>query len=203
MIQIDDERRRLLVMGALPALVALVVAAGLWLLVHGNASGRDDYDSGRYADARSAFEGAHDLGVVSPWIAPFNTGTAAYRAKEYETAVAAFNRALDDVPGDRMCDVRVDLALTHEAIAKKAEADGENADRQIALRDGRTAILGTGCNDALEKRLEDQIKDASSSNDDRSEDQKIDDVEAKNRAAAKAKDVELEPKNEPHEQIQW
>ncbi|MDO7869219.1 tetratricopeptide repeat protein [Nocardioides jiangxiensis] len=198
-----DDRRRLLVMGALPSLVALLVAVGLWLLVHGNASGRDAYDAGRYADARSAFEGAHDLGVVSPWIAPFNTGTAAYRAKQYEAAVSAFNRALDDVPDDHVCDVRVDLALTHEAIAKQAEADGEDADRQIALRDGRTAIQGTGCNDALEKRLDDQIKDASSSNDDRSEDQKIDDVEAKNRAASKVKDLELEPKNEPREQIQW
>lgn len=197
------EQRRLLLVGALPSLVALLVAAHLWLLVHGNASARDDYEAGRYADARSTFEGAKDLGVVSPWISPFNAGTAAYGAKEYQAAVKLFNTALHDVPDERMCDVRVDLALTHKAMADQSASKGDRAAQQIALRDARTSIQGTGCDDALEKDLQDEIDKASSGASDKSEDQKLDEVEKKNREAAKVKDVELEPKNEPKRQIQW
>jgi hypothetical protein len=200
---LSAERRRLLLIGALPTLVAVLVAVHLWLLVHGNASARDDYEAGRYADARSTFEGAKDLGVVSPWIAPFDAGTAAYGAKEYKAAVKLFDAALDDVPADHLCDVRVDLALTHKAMAEEAAAKGDPTEQQLALRDARSAIQGTGCDDALEKELQDAIAKAASSSNDKSEDQKLDDVEKKNREAAKVKDVELEPKNEPKQQIQW
>ncbi len=197
------EQRRLLVLGALPSLVALLVAVHLWLLVHGNASGRADYEAGKYADARSRFEGAKDLGVVSPWIAPFNAGTAAYGAKEYKAAVKLFGAALDEAPSERLCDVRVDLALTHRAIADQAASKGDRAAQQLSLRDARNAIQGTGCDDELEKDLQDAIDEASSGSSDKSEDQKLDEVEKKNREAAKVKDVELEPKNEPKQQIQW
>lgn len=197
------EQRRLLLLGALPSLVAVLVALHLWLLVHGNASARDDYAAGRYADARSTFEGAKDLGVVSPWIAPFDAGTAAYGAKEYKAAAKLFDAALDDVPDDHMCDVRVDLALTHKAMADQAATKGDQAAQQIALRDARSAIQGTGCADALEKELQDAIAKASSSSGGQTEDQKLDEVEKKNRQAAKVKDLQLEPKNEPKQQIQW
>lgn len=197
------EQRRLLLLGALPSLVALLVAVHLWLLVHGNAGARDDYDAGRYAAARETFEGAKDLGVVSPWIAPFNAGTAAYGEKDFKAAVKLFDTALDDVPDDRACDVRINLALTHKAIADQAAGKGDRAAQQVALRDARTAILGTGCDDALVKELQGEINKASSGSSNKSEDQKLNDVEKKNREAAKAKDVELEPKNEPQQQIQW
>lgn len=200
---LSAEQRRLLVLGALPSLVALLVAAHLWLLVHGNAGARDDYEAGRYADARSTFEGAKDLGVVSPWISPFDAGTAAYGAKDYKAAVKLFGAALDDAPEERICDVRVDLALTHKAMADQAAARGDRAAQQVALRDARTAILGTGCSDKLEKDLQDEINKASAGSDDKSEDEKVDEVEKKNREAAKVKDIELEPKNEPRQQIQW
>lgn len=200
---LTPEQRRLLVLGALPSLVALVVAIGLWLLVQGNSSARDDYEAGQYAEARSAFEGAKDLGVVSPWISPFNAGTAAYREKELGDAVELFERALKDVPGDRACDVRINLALTHEAIADAAAKKGGKAARQVALRDARGAISGTGCSEAIEKRLEEKIKDAASGGGGKSEDEKLDEVEKKNREAQKIKDIELEPKNEPRQQIQW
>lgn len=199
---LSAERRRLLVLGALPSLVAVIVALGLWLLVHGNAAARDDYADGRYDDAREAFAGARDLGVVSPWISPFNAGTAAYRQKELADAVELFEQALEDVPGDRACDVRVNLALTHEAIADAAARKGDTPARQVALRDARAAINGTGCSDAIEKRLEEKTKDVASSGG-TSEEQKLDEIEKKNREAEKVKDIELEPKNEPKQQIQW
>ncbi|HSX67514.1 hypothetical protein [Nocardioides sp.] len=200
---LSAEQRRLLLIGALPTLVALLAAVHLWLLVHGNDSARDDYEAGRYADARSTFEGARDLGVVSPWIAPFNAGTAAYGAKEYKAAVTLFSAALEDAPDDRKCDVRVDLALTHKAMADQAASRDDRAAQQVALRDARTAIQGTGCDDKLEKELQDEINKASSGSSSKSEDQKLDEVEKKNREAAKVKDIELEPKNEPEQQIQW
>lgn len=202
---IAPERRRLLVLGAVPSVVALVVALGLWLLVHGNAAAREDWQDGKYSDARSAFEGAHDLGVVTPWVSPFNAGTAAYGEKEFKAAVAHFETALDLVPPERACDVRIDLALTHEAIADAAAEKGETPARQVALRDARTAIKGSGCNDAIEARIEEKLKDSSSSsqNDVKTEQQKQDEIEQRNRQAKKAKDIELEPKNEPTQQIQW
>ncbi len=202
---IPEERRRLLLTGAVPSVVALVVALGLWLLVHGNDAARADWADGNYADARSTFEGAHDLGVVTPWVSPFNAGTAAYGEKEFKAAVKHFEAALDLVPPERACDVRIDLALTHEAISDAAAEKGETAARQVALRDARTAIKGTGCNDELEARIEEKLKDSSSSsaNDVQTEQQKQDEIEQRNRQAKKAKDVELEPKNEPPQQIQW
>lgn len=201
---LSDERRRLLLLGILPSLVALVVAAGLWLLVHGNAAARDDYADGKYADARATFEGARDLGVVEPWVAPFNAGTAAYRAQQLDDAVVLLEQALEDVPGDRACDVRINLALTHEAIADDEAKKGGRAARQVALRDARAAISGTGCSEAIEKRLEEKIKDAASTaGGGKSEEEKLDEVEKKNREAEKVEDIELEPKSEPSRQIQW
>ena len=52
------------------------------------------------------------LNVQEPYIAHFNLGTSYYNEKNYNEAKREFTEALKTVTEDRICDVRVNLALT-------------------------------------------------------------------------------------------
>jgi hypothetical protein len=207
--QLDPARRQLLIRGIIPSILALLIAGHLWWLVRGNESARSAYDALRYSDARSGFEGARDFGVLQPWVASFDTGTAAYRAGDFRGAAKLFQTALGDVPDEHECDVRIDLALSHEATAAKAIKDESRAAAQIALRDARAAIGGTGCNPEIEKRVEEQIhdldsKDPSAQQDQTlTEDQKLEELKKRNDEAQRTQDPRVDPKHEPSAQIEW
>ena len=207
--QMDGARRQLLLRGIFPSIVALLVAGHLWLLVHGNGSARAAYDDKQYSDARSGFEGAKDLGVLQPWVARFDAGTAAYRAGDFRGAAKLFQAALPDAPEDHECDVRIDLALSHEATADNAVKEESRAAAQIALRDARTALGGAGCSTTLEERIEKKIHDldaedpSAQQDQDLTEDQKLEELKKRNEDAQRTKDPKVDPKNEPSAQIQW
>jgi hypothetical protein len=203
------DRRLMLLRGIFPSVIALLVAAHLWLLVHGNDSARGAYDDKQYSDARAGFEGARDLGVLQPWVAPFDAGTAAYRDGDFRGAARLFQAALSDVPDEHACDVRVDLALSYEATADKAAKEESRAAAQIALREARTALGGGGCNTELEARIEKKIhdldsEDPSSQPDQKlTEEQKLEELKKRNDEAQRTKTPKVDPQNEPSAQIQW
>jgi hypothetical protein len=207
--QKDGARRQLLLRGILPSVVALLVAGHLWLLVQGNGSARSAYDAQRYSDARSGFEGARDFGVLKPWVARFDAGTAAYREGDFRGAAKLFQAALPDAPDEHECDVRIDLALSHEATAAKAAKEESRAAAQIALRDARTALGGGGCSAELEERIEKKIHDldaedpSSQPDQDLTEEQKLEELKRRNDEAQRTKDPKVDPQNEPSAQIQW
>lgn len=213
--ELRDLRRRRMLAGILPSLVLLAIALHLVLLVRGNAGAIDDYEAGDHASAYDSFTGlgllgAGDLGVVQPWVAPFNAGAAAYRQKDWATAAARFDEALDDVPTDRECDVRVNLALTHVARAGEERRSGSRADALRAFADARTALGARGCSDKLEGLVDKRIRSMSSSdqpdeeNSRLSEQEKIDKLERRNEEARREKrDERVDPANEPDQQINW
>jgi hypothetical protein len=203
------DRRLMLLRGIFPSVIALLVAGHLWLLVHGNGSARGAYDDKQYSDARTGFEGAKDLGVLQPWVARFDAGTAAYQDEDFRGAAKLFQAALSDVPDEHECDVRVDLALAHEATADKAAKDESRAAAQIALREARTALGGAGCDTGLESRVEKKIHDLDSSDpssqpdQELTEKQKLEELKKRNDEAQRVKEPKVDPQHEPSAQIEW
>lgn len=204
-------RNQLFLLGVLPSLMVLALAAQLVLLVRGNAEGRAAYDDQEYAEARDAFDGLRDLGLVQPWVAPFNAGAAAYREGRWDDAVDAFEEALDRVPDDRACDVRVNLALTHEAAGAEARRAGDRAGALTSFRDARAALGGSGCDETAENRLERKIRSINAAgpgapdrqNSQLSEKEKIEKLERLNEEARKRRDEDPDPSEEPDVAIQW
>ena len=138
-------RNQLFLWGLLPALVLLLLAGKAGLMLRADAAGRAAYASGEYGAAHDRFDANRSLNVLEPWKAPFNAGTALYREAEHEGAVAAFEAALDAGPGEDECTVRINLALTHEAIGDAAaEADEEPAARD-AWTAGREVLAAGDC----------------------------------------------------------
>jgi len=203
------DRRVMLIRGIIPSILALLVASHLWLLVHDNGSARSAYDDKQYSNARDVFEGAKDLGVLQPWVAKFDAGTAAYREGDFRGAAKLFRAALRSVPDEHECDVRIDLALAHEAAADKAAEDESRAAGQIALREARTALGGGTCSgglgDRIEKKIHDLDSDDSSSqgDEDLTEDQKLEELKKRNEEAQRVKEPKLDPQHEPSAQINW
>jgi hypothetical protein len=138
-------RNQLFLWGLLPALVLLLLAGRVGLLLRADAAGRAAYATGEYGAAQGRFEANRSLNVLEPWKAPFNAGTALYRDEELAAAVDPFEAALDAGPGRDECTVRIDLALTHEAIGDAAaEADDEPASRD-AWTLGREVLAAGDC----------------------------------------------------------
>ena len=138
-------RNQFFLWGLLPTTLVLLLLAGkVGLMLRTDAAGRAAYASGEYGAAhRAPFDANRSLNVLEPWKAPFNAGTALYRQAEHEGAVAAFEAALDAGPGEEQCTVRINLALTHEAIGDAAA----EADEEPAARDDWTAgrdVLAAG-----------------------------------------------------------
>ncbi|BCI55932.1 hypothetical protein NIIDNTM18_52100 [Mycolicibacterium litorale] len=121
-------RRRLLILSAPAALVAVLLAVKLLSVVFaGNAAVRDYAD--RDADALAT--DAAVLGVVDivePAKAPFVAGTAAVLERRLDDADALFTEALARTPAAESCPVRVNLALVRERRGDDAAFVGRNAD---------------------------------------------------------------------------
>lgn len=204
------ERNRLLLLGLLPSLVLLALAAQLVLLVRANEVAIADYRSGDHAAAYDGFTGLRDLGLVEPWVAPFNAGTAAYRQRDWAEAAARFAEALEDVPDDRECDVRVNLALAHEAAGHQARRTGSQAEALRSFRDARAALGGPGCSEAVHRRVDRRIGALSTSGQSDEEDErlsaeeKVEKLERLNEQARRERrDAPPDPTTEPDRQIHW
>ena len=122
-------RRVLLLAGILPALLVAGYAIKVVLMVQDNAGGRDSFADGRYADAGSSFADTRTLNWFERWVAPFDEGTAHHADGAHAEAIADYEAALEHVPQDEECTVRINLALAHEAVgdALQEQQDGEGA----------------------------------------------------------------------------
>ncbi|WP_164860044.1 tetratricopeptide repeat protein [Actinomyces wuliandei] len=132
-------RRRLLLVGALPA--AALVVLTLWCLaVFGLtlAAGRA-YTDGDYETATSRYR---QVAALNPWLEQwrvhYNIGTALYSAGDLAGAQGLLETALEEVPQEEAtdpetgykpadspeCRVRYNLVLTHLALAAQAREEG-------------------------------------------------------------------------------
>lgn len=138
-------RRRLLIAGVLPALLAVVFAVKVVLMLGGNADGRAAYAEGDYPAAVAEFAGTDMLNVLDPWVARFGEGSARYRADDLDGAVDRFEAALRDVPREHECTVRINLSLVHERIGDDAAAAGDADAARQSYGTGRDVLADGGC----------------------------------------------------------
>lgn len=130
-------RRRLLVLGVVPVVLAAALCLKVLVMVENDRGGRASLAEGDYRGARASFAANSFLNWFEPWVAPYNEGLARYRASDHEGAVKRYETALTAAPRDQRCRVAVNLALALEARADDEAASG----RPEAARSGWTAAL--------------------------------------------------------------
>lgn len=130
-------RRRLFLIGLLPLLLVTLYAVQVALLLSHDSDGRGAFDEARYDAAAAEFAANRSPGLLEPWVAAFDEGTARHAAGDYDQAIEDYTAALEDVPADEECTVRIDLALAHEAVG---DAKIEMPDREAAIEAWQAGI---------------------------------------------------------------
>lgn len=151
-------RRRLFVLGLLPVLLSLVFTLKVAVTLGYNHVGRERLASDSLASAADAFASSGVVNVIEPWVAPYDEGTVAYLRGDFDGARTLLSSALESAPGSEACRVRVNLALTHEALADAARADGDLSSARASWGSGRSVLAEGGC--APRSAASDQERDA-------------------------------------------
>ena len=133
-------RKFLFVVALVPSILLLLLSARIVLLLLHEQKALQAYEDGDFEVAGKYFAYNQVLNPIEPWLAPFGEGDALYRLDELEPAVAAFERSLRVVPEEHECLVRVNLALTHEAIGDAAIEEGNAQEGREAYLDGLVAL---------------------------------------------------------------
>ncbi len=133
-------RRALYILGLIPSLLLLLVSLRIVLLLEHQRQAMSAYAQEDFDRARDHFAANRVLNPIEPWIAPFGEGAALYRLTDFDDAVEAFGTALETVPSEYECMVRLDLALTHEARGDASSADGHRAEALDAWQEGRKVL---------------------------------------------------------------
>ncbi|PFG40069.1 hypothetical protein ATJ97_2589 [Georgenia soli] len=125
-----------------PVVLILLLGGSLLLgVTFGNLHARAAYDDGRYATAadRFSYQVPFTSGVVEPWKAWFNAGTAEFQTAEHFRAVEDLREAHRLVPPGTTdadgnpdpttpeCRVRTNLSLALEAMGDDAQEAGDPA----------------------------------------------------------------------------
>jgi tetratricopeptide (TPR) repeat protein len=137
-------RRRFLLAGLVPLAVALAFSAKVATMAWADHTGRDAYGEGNFAEAQDQFAANGTLNLFEPWISPYDDGTALYQLGDFTGAEDALEEALGLAPAGQVCRVRINLALTDEAIGDSlAETRPFAALR--AYKTGAGYLAGDGC----------------------------------------------------------
>lgn len=138
-------RLALLVAGALPALLVLGYLVKVGLMLQHNAAGRDAFERGDHDGAAAEFFETRDLNWFEPWIAPFDEGTAHHAEGAFDDAIGAYGKALESVPDREECTVRINLALAHEAVGDRLQADQDLDGAIESWQEGIDALAAGDC----------------------------------------------------------
>lgn len=152
-------RLALLVAGALPALLVLGYLVKVGLMLQHNAAGRDAFERGDHDGAAAEFFDTRDLNWFESWIAPFDEGASHHAEGALDDAIAAYGKALEVVPDREECTVRINLALAHEAVGDRQQAD-RDIDGAIASWQQGIDVLAAGDCPTDSGRGQDQTDDA-------------------------------------------
>lgn len=123
--------KRLVVMVATVLCTALVgvgiklvdVAVNDWM-------GLTAHDSGNMGQSARWFGRNHRLNVTEPWLAHYNSGTAAFGEQRWQNAEEHYRRALELAPPQHRCTVALNLAWSMEARADALKAGGNLTEAQ-------------------------------------------------------------------------
>ena len=165
MTRLRARRRLLFALGLVPALAALLLVLKVATMLQLNASGREHFAGGRYADAASVFDTTLLANVLEGWVAPYDLGTARFQQEDYLRAREALREALRLAPAAEECRVRTNLSLTEEALGDAAVADGDVAGARTSWVAAQQALADGGCAPppSLGRRLEEKVASAAPS----------------------------------------
>lgn len=136
-------RLTLVLVGIVPALVAVAFAAKVLLMLSHDREGRDRFDAAEYVAAADEFSANGSINWFESWIAAFDEGAARHADGDLESALEQYETALEDVPVTEECTVRINAALAHETLGDQA-AEGEDADEATAQWQAGIDVLAEG-----------------------------------------------------------
>ncbi len=113
-------RRTLIVLGLVPFVLALGFAVKVGLMLAHDRDGRAALEAADPTTARAEFAANARLNVLESWVAPYDEGVARFELGDHTGAITLFSTALPLAPVDEVCRVRVNLALSHEAVGDAA-----------------------------------------------------------------------------------
>jgi tetratricopeptide (TPR) repeat protein len=128
----EQVRRALLLAGILPVVLGLAFLAKVMLMGHHDRGGSDAWDARDAATAMEHYSANRDLNFLQPWIAHFDAGNAAFLLGENARAIAYYRDALERVPEEHECTVRINMSLTQEAIGDRARDTGDQPGAKAA-----------------------------------------------------------------------
>ncbi|WP_183099910.1 hypothetical protein [Nocardioides pelophilus] len=149
----------LVLAGILPALVALAFAAKAVTMLSHDRDGRGQFDDADYLAAADEFAANRSLNWFQPWIAAFDEGAARHAEGDLDEAIELYTVALEDVPAEDECTVRINQALAHESLGDAALEAGD-ADEAIGQWQAGIDVLAEGRCPTDSGRGEDQTEDA-------------------------------------------
>ncbi|MGH3349090.1 MAG: hypothetical protein ACRDPS_00380 [Nocardioides sp.] len=166
----EQVRRVLLVAGIVPVLIGLAFLLKVMVMGHHDRGGREAWDERDAATAMEHYAANRDFNFLQPWIAHFDAGNAAYLLGENARAVAYFGEALERVPQEHECTVRINMSLTQEAIGDRARDAGDQAGAKAAYEEALATLKDGDCptkagqgeeqsqqGESVQERLEDKL----------------------------------------------
>lgn len=141
----EQVRRMLLLAGIVPVVIGLAFLVKVVLMDHHDRAGRDAWDRRDAATAMEHYSANRDLNILQPWIAHFDAGNAAFLLGENARAVAYYGEALERVPKDHECTVRINMSLTQEAIGDRARDAGDQQGAKAAYEEALATLEEGNC----------------------------------------------------------
>ena len=138
-------RMILVLAGILPTLVALLFAVKVVAMLSHDRDGRGQFDDAAYLAAADEFSANGSVNWFEPWIAAFDEGAARHADGDLEGAVDLYVEALEDVPAEEECTVRINLALADETLGDTALEEGDTDEATAWWQAGIDALAEGDC----------------------------------------------------------
>ncbi len=134
-------KRKKLLLFSLPLVVVALLFSLKFLSIAVCASvSADSFKKGQYAASSDWLNPLLFLNIFEPYKVHHNKGNALYKLGKFEEAEAHYRHALETVPTEGECTVRVNLALSLEAQAD-AKISNKDYDAAVILYDKVKAVI--------------------------------------------------------------
>ncbi len=123
-----------------------IVFIVLWLVVLANYVSNEvminKYEKGIYTENKLSW-----LGILEPYVAPYNQGNAHYQKGEYEQAIESYQKALlKNPPKKKECKIRINMALSKLAMIDFDNLTEDKIPEIIRqLEDAKAVLTEEGC----------------------------------------------------------
>lgn len=152
----------LVLAGLVPLVLALLFALKVLVMLSHDRDGRSGFTDGNYLAAAGEFSSNGSLNWFEPWVSSFDEGAARHAGGDLDGALDLYGKALEDVPHEDECTVRINAALAHETLGDNALDDGaaDGADEAQAQWQAGIDVLAEGRCPTDSGRGQDQTDDA-------------------------------------------